>query len=122
MEYVIIMAGGTGSPVFTTDMCAALRASEIDADVVFKATKVDGVFDADPLTDPAAKKYDTLTYAKVLDDRLGVMDLTAIMMCMQRAIPIVVFQFSIKGNLARALAGEAVGTIIIDATGASHGD
>ncbi len=122
---VVIFAGGTGSPFFTTDMCAALRASEIDADVVLKATKVDGVFDADPLTDPAAKKYDTLTYAKFLDDQLGVMDLTAIMMCMQRAIPIVVFRFSKKGNIARALAGEAVGTTITentDATGTSHGD
>ncbi len=114
---VVIFAGGTGSPFFTTDMCAALRASEIDADVVFKATKVDGVFDADPMVDPTANKYDTLTYGKVIGDRLGVMDLTAITMCMEQAIPIVVFQFSKKGNLARALAGEAVGTIITDAKG-----
>ncbi len=114
---VVIFAGGTGNPFFTTDMCAALRASEIDADVVFKATKVDGVFDADPVTNPAAKKYDTLTYNKVISDRLAVMDLTAITMCMEQAIPIVVFQFSKKGNLASALAGEAAGTIITDAKG-----
>ena len=113
-QRVVILAGGTGSPFFTTDMCAALRASEIHADVVFKATKVDGVFDADPVTHPEAKKYERLTYQKVLADRLGVMDLTAISMCMEQRIPIVVFQLTIPGNLRRAVCGEPVGTIITD--------
>ncbi len=109
---VILLAGGTGSPFFTTDMCAALRANEIGADVLMKATKVDGVFDADPVTCPDAKKYDRLTYQKFLADRLGLMDLTAVSMCMQNHIPIMVFQLSIPGNLLQAVCGEPVGTIV----------
>ena len=109
---VVLLAGGTGSPFFTTDMCAALRANEIAAEVLFKATKVDGVFDADPVKNPDAKKYDTLSYQKVLADRLGVMDLTAISMCMESRIPIVVFQLDKPGNLQAALAGKPVGTLI----------
>jgi len=109
---VVIFAGGTGSPFFTTDMCAALRAAEIDAQVVMKATKVDGVYDRDPVNDPSAVKYDQLTYGKVLADALGVMDLTAITMCMESQMPIMVFQFDKPGNLRRALAGEHVGTVI----------
>ncbi len=111
---VVVMAAGTGSPFFTTDMCAALRANEVNAEVVLKATKVDGVFDADPLTHPNAKKYDRLSYQKVLADRLGVMDLTAISMCMESRIPIIVLQLTNKGNLLKAVRGEQVGTIITE--------
>jgi uridylate kinase len=111
---VVILAAGTGNPFFTTDTCAALRAGELEADVLFKATKVDGVFQADPVTDPKARRYDRLTYQQVLADRLGVMDLTAISMCMERHIPIVVFQLSKPGNLLRAAMGEPVGTIVSD--------
>ena len=109
---LVILAGGTGSPFFTTDTCAALRALEIGAEVFFKATKVDGVFEADPVKCPDAKKYETLSYQKVLADRLGVMDLTAISLCMESDIPIVVFQLSKSGNLAAAVRGEPIGTTI----------
>jgi len=109
---LVILAGGTGSPFFTTDTCAALRALEIGAEVLFKATKVDGVFEADPVKHPDAKKYDTLSYEKVLADRLGIMDLTAISLCMESDIPIVVFQLSKRGSLAAAIRGEATGTTI----------
>ncbi len=111
---VVILAAGTGSPFFTTDMCAALRANEIDAEVLLKATKVDGVFDNDPVTHPDAVKYDTLTYQKVLADKLGVMDLTAISMCMTTDVPIIVFKLTEPGNLLRAVRGEAIGTLITD--------
>ena len=109
---VVILAGGTGSPFFTTDTCAALRASELGAEVLFKATKVDGVFDSDPIENPAAKKYDKLTYDKVLADRLGVMDLTPISLCMANKIPIIVFELSRPGNLVGAVCGRKVGTIV----------
>ena len=111
---VVLFAAGTGSPFFTTDMCAALRANEIGAEALLKATKVDGVFDADPVKKPQARKYDRLTYAQVLNDRLGVMDLTAISMCMESRIPIVVFQLTKPGNLLKAARGEAVGTTIAE--------
>ncbi len=111
---VVILAAGTGNPFFTTDMCAVLRANEIHAEVLLKATKVDGVFDDDPAKNPKAKKFDHLTYKKVLDDKLGVMDFTAISMCMESHIPIVVFKLSTPGNLAKAVAGEKVGTTITD--------
>jgi len=111
---LVILAGGTGSPFFTTDTCAALRASEIAAEVLIKATKVNGVFDADPITTPNARRYDRLSYHKVLSDKLEVMDLTAIAMCMESRIPIIVFQMSMVGNLLRAVRGENVGTIVTD--------
>lgn len=111
---VVILAAGTGSPYFTTDMCAALRANEIDAEVLLKATKVDGVFDSDPVRNPQANKYERLSYQKVLADRLGVMDLTAISMCMETSLPIVVFQLAKAGNLLRAVMGEHVGTTVSD--------
>jgi uridylate kinase len=111
---IVILAGGTGSPFFTTDMCAALRAAELDCDVMIKATKVDGVFDSDPVTNPQATKYDRLTYQKILADRLGVMDLTAVSMCMENEIPMMVLQVTKPGNLAAALAGQPVGTLITD--------
>ncbi|MFP4354084.1 MAG: UMP kinase [Phycisphaerae bacterium] len=111
---IVVLAGGTGSPFFTTDMCAALRAAELDCDVLIKATKVDGVFDADPVKNPQARRYDTLSYQKVLADRLGVMDLTAISMCMENGIPVMVFQLDKPGNLAAALNGKPVGTLVTD--------
>jgi len=109
---IVILAGGTGNPFFTTDMCAALRANEIGADVLFKATKVDGVFDDDPEANPAAAKFDRLTYQKVITDRLAVMDMTAVAMCMENALPIVVFQLSRPGSLLKAVRGEHVGTLV----------
>jgi uridylate kinase len=109
---VVIFAAGTGSPLFTTDMCAALRAGEVQAQAVLKATKVDGVYDADPEKHPGAKKYKQLTYQKAIRDRLGVMDLTAISLCMECHIPIVVFRLSTRGNFRRAVTGQAVGTLI----------
>jgi len=109
---VVILAGGTGNPFFTTDTCAALRASEINAEVLLKATKVDGVFDSDPMTNPNARRYDRISYEKVLVDRLGVMDLTAISMCLESRIPIVVFRLSEPGNLIGVICGENIGTVI----------
>ncbi|MFB3891249.1 MAG: UMP kinase [Phycisphaerae bacterium] len=111
---VVIFAGGTGSPFFTTDTCAALRAAEVGADVLLKATKVDGVFDSDPAVNKAAKKYDRLTYDKVLADRLGVMDLTAVELCRASRIPIVVFALARPGSLVDAVSGKRVGTIVSD--------
>ncbi len=109
---VLLLAGGTGSPFFTTDSGAALRARELRADALLKATKVDGVFDSDPAENADATKYDRLDYRKVLADRLGVMDLAAVSLCMEGEIPIIVFQLTLPGNLAAAVAGEKVGTVI----------
>ncbi len=109
---LVILSGGTGSPFFTTDTGAALRASEIQAEVLFKATKVDGVFDSDPIRNPSAKKFDRLTYGEVLARQLGVMDLAAVSLCMESKIPVIVFRMSQPGNLAAAVAGKTVGTII----------
>jgi uridylate kinase len=109
---VVIFAAGTGNPYFTTDTTAALRALEIHADVVMKATKVDGVFDADPKTHPDAVKFDELTYIDVLRRNLQVMDSTAISLCMDNGLPIIVFNMEVEGNIERALKGEPVGTIV----------
>ena len=111
---VVVFAAGTGCPFFSTDMCAALRASEIDAEALMKATKVDGVFDSDPMKNKDAKKYDQLKYEKVLADRLGVMDLAAVTMCMESRISVIVFEFFKPDNLINALSGEKVGTIVTD--------
>jgi uridylate kinase len=111
---VVILAGGTGNPYFTTDTGASLRACELHADVMMKATKVDGVFDSDPAVNPAAHKYDQLTYDKVLADQLGVMDLSAIQMCKENGLPVMVFQFTRPGNLLAAIQGKKVGTLIED--------
>ena len=111
---IVIFAGGTGNPFFTTDTCAALRALEIDAEVLLKATKVDGVYGGDPVKSPDARRYDRLTYQKVLSDRLGVMDLAAVSMCMETKLPIIVFQLSKAGSLAAAVCGRHVGTTIRD--------
>ncbi len=109
---VVICAGGTWSPFFSTDTCAALRACELGADALLKATKVDGVFDDDPATNPDAVKFDRLTYAEVLARRLGVMDLAAISLCMESNIPVVVFRLDVDGHLAAAVRGEPVGTVV----------
>lgn len=107
---VVIMAGGTGNPFFTTDTAAGLRAIEIQADVMFKATKVDGVYTADPVKDPAAVKYDRLSYDEVLEKRLGVMDLTAIVLCRDHHMPLRVVNMNTAGEMRRAVLGETVGT------------
>jgi uridylate kinase len=109
---VVIFVGGTGNPYFTTDTAAALRAMEIGADVVFKATKVDGVYTADPETDPSAVKFDELTYIEVLSRRLKVMDSTAISLCMDNRFPIVVFNLNEAGRLRQVVYGERVGTLV----------
>ncbi len=109
---VVIFAAGTGNPYFTTDTTAALRALEIGADCIMKATKVDGVFDADPKNNPDAVKFDELTYIDVLNRGLQVMDSTAISLCMDNDMPILVFNMQTAGNIERALMGEAVGTIV----------
>jgi len=108
----IILAAGTGNPFFTTDTCAALRATEIQADVVLKATKVDGIYDSDPKKNPTAKLYNEITYEQVHADKLRVMDLTAITLCMERKIPLVVFNLKTPGNILRVMRGEKVGTKI----------
>ena len=107
---IVIFVGGTGSPYFTTDTTASLRAMEIGADVILKATKVAGVYDTDPLLNPDARKYDELTYLDVLKKQLKVMDATAISLCMEHQIPIVVFSLKEKGNIKRVVLGEKVGT------------
>ena len=109
---VVIFAGGTGNPYFSTDSAAALRASEIGADALLKATKVDGIYTADPKKDPKAKKYASLRYETALEKRLKVMDSAAFALCMDNAIPIVVFDFFDPRALERLMKGEAVGTIV----------
>ncbi|PKQ21253.1 MAG: UMP kinase [Actinobacteria bacterium HGW-Actinobacteria-6] len=109
---VVIFAAGTGNPYFTTDTTAALRALEIGADCIMKATKVDGVYDADPVTHPDAVRFDELPYIEVLSRGLAVMDNTAISLCMDNNLPIIVFNMDKPGNIARALNGERVGTIV----------
>ncbi|MBP9676466.1 MAG: UMP kinase [Anaerolineaceae bacterium] len=109
---VVIFGGGTGNPYFSTDTAAALRAMEIEADVLIKATKVDGVYDSDPKTNPAAKKFDDLTYIDTINQRLGVMDSTAITMCMEHNLPIHVLNLWDIGALKKALYGEKTGTIV----------
>jgi uridylate kinase len=107
---VVILAGGTGNPYFTTDTTAALRATEIGADVVMKGTKVDGVYDADPVKNPSAQMFECLSYLEVLNRKLKVMDLTAISLCMENKLPIIVFNLQKQGNLKRILCGEKVGS------------
>lgn len=109
---VVIFGAGSGNPFFTTDTAAALRAAEIDAEVVFKATKVDGVYDEDPAVNPKARRYNSLTYSHVLAKDLKVMDSTAIALCKDNNIPIMVFDLSVSGNIVRAIRGEPVGTIV----------
>ncbi len=109
---VVILVAGTGNPYFTTDTCASLRAVELSCEVLLKATKVDGIYSADPRKDPAAIRYPTLTYTRALEQKLGVMDLTAMTMCMEHSLPVVVFDYKVTGNVRRAVRGEAVGTVV----------
>ncbi|MGE3974036.1 MAG: UMP kinase [Bdellovibrionales bacterium] len=110
---VVIFVAGTGNPYFTTDTAAALRAMEINADAIFKATKVDGIYDKDPMKFKDAKKYDQLTYIEVLQQQLKVMDSTAISLCMDNNLPIVTFNLKTKGNIKRILNGDPIGTIVV---------
>jgi uridylate kinase len=110
---VVIFAAGTGNPFFTTDTAAALRAIEVNADLMLKATKVDGIYTADPVKDKKAKKYDVLTYDEVLDRRLGVMDQTAIVLCRDHKLPLRVFNMNAAGDLMRLMKGSSdVGTLV----------
>jgi uridylate kinase len=109
---VVLFAAGTGNPYFTTDTAAALRAMEIKAEVILKATKVDGIYSADPVTNPGATKFATLSYLDVLDRRLQVMDATAVSLCMDNKLPIVVFNLREPGNMKRAILGEPIGTTV----------
>jgi uridylate kinase len=109
---VVVFAAGTGNPYFTTDTAAALRAMEIKADVIMKGTKVEGIYTADPMLDKAATKYDDISYLKVLEQRLKVMDATAISLCMDNKLPIVVFNLRTPGNVRRVIMGEPVGTTV----------
>ncbi len=109
---VVVFAAGTGNPYFTTDTAAALRAMEVKAEVILKATKVDGIYNADPVKDPTATRYERISYLQVLQDRLQVMDATAISLCMDNKLPIVVFNLRTPGNVRRVVAGEPVGTTV----------
>ncbi|MBM3404362.1 MAG: UMP kinase [Bacteroidetes bacterium] len=110
--YVLLLSGGTGNPFFTTDSAAALRGVEIEADVVFKGTRVDGVYTADPEKNPKAKKYDTLSFAEALKNKLAIMDQTAFTLCQENRLPVVVFNFNKKGNLLKAVEGKKTGTLV----------
>jgi uridylate kinase len=109
---VVVFAAGTGNPYFTTDTAAALRAMEMRAEVILKGTKVDGVYTADPFVEPSAERYDTISYLEVLERGLKVMDATAISLCMDNKLPIVVFNLRQPGNLRRVITGEGVGTTV----------
>lgn len=109
---VVIFGAGTGNPFFTTDTAAALRANEIGAEVLMKATQVDGVYDSDPKKNPNAKKFDELDYTTVLRDNLGVMDATAVSLCRENKLPILVFDLTSPGNILRILQGERIGTLV----------
>jgi uridylate kinase len=109
---VVVFGAGSGNPFFTTDTAAALRAAEIDANVIFKATKVDGIYDSDPNLNPDAKRFESLTFTHVLNQDLRVMDTTAIAMCRENNIPIIVFNLLERGNIQRVIAGEKVGTYV----------
>ncbi len=111
---LVILAGGTGSPYFSTDTAAALRGMELRSDVILKATKVDGVYDRDPLLSPDAMKFPHITYRDVLSKGLTVMDTTAISLCMDNSLPIIVFNLNVPGNLKRVVSGEKVGSLVAD--------
>ncbi len=114
---VVIFAGGTGNPYFSTDTAAALRAMEIGAQVILKGTKVDGIYEADPLTNPSAKMYNELPFLSIINQNLKVMDSTAITLCMDNALPLIVFNFKETGNLKRVTQGDKIGTLV---TAGSH--
>ncbi len=107
---VVILAAGTGNPFFTTDTCASLRACELSCDALLKATKVDGVYDADPKTNPNAKRYASLSFDEAINKQLGVMDITAMAMCREHHIPVIVFDFKVPDNICRVVEGQPIGT------------
>ncbi|MDR4492998.1 MAG: UMP kinase [Nitrospirales bacterium] len=109
---VVIFAAGTGNPYFTTDTAAALRAMEIGAQVILKGTKVDGIYDADPVTHPSAKRFTELPFLSVLNKSLRVMDATAITLCMDNDLPIIVFSLTVRGNIQKILEGQPIGTLV----------
>jgi uridylate kinase len=109
---VVILAAGTGNPFFTTDTAASLRAIEIGADVLLKATKVDGVYDADPMSNPDAKRFETVSYDQVLSDKLSVMDATAIVMCRDNDLPLRIFDLTRENALVQAMSGDDIGTVV----------
>ncbi len=109
---VVVFAAGTGNPYFTTDTAAALRAMEMKAEVILKGTKVDGIYTADPVKDPHAARYDSISYLQVLQERLQVMDATAISLCMDNKLPILVFNLKTPGNIRRVVMGEKIGTLV----------
>jgi len=109
---VVVFAAGTGNPYFTTDTAAALRAMEMKAEVILKGTKVDGIYTADPVKDPSATRFDRISYLQVLQDRLQVMDATAISLCMDNKLPILVFNLKTPGNIRRVVMGETIGTLV----------
>jgi uridylate kinase len=109
---VVVLGAGTGNPFFSTDTAAALRAMELKAEVILKATKVDGIYDADPMLEPTATRFDRISYLQVLEQGLKVMDATAISLCMDNRLPIVVFNLRTPGNIKRAIVGEAVGSLV----------
>jgi len=109
---VVVFGAGTGNPYFSTDTAAALRAMEIRADVILKATKVDGIYDADPMTHPEANRFERISYLQVLEQGLQVMDATAISLCMDNRLPIVVFNLKTPGNIRRAIVGEPIGSLV----------
>jgi uridylate kinase len=109
---VVVLAGGTGNPFFTTDTCAALRATELDCDVVLKATKVDGVYTADPKKDPSATRYERLSFDEALSKGLKIMDATALAMCKEQKLPVLVFDFKKSGNIRAVVEGKSIGTLI----------
>jgi len=108
----VIFGGGTGNPYFSTDTAAALRASEMDADALLKATKVDGVYTADPVKNPSAKRYKRISYQEAIAKQLKVMDAAAFALCMENSVPIIVFDFFKEGNLEKVVAGEPIGTLV----------
>ena len=111
---IVIFAAGTGNPYFTTDTAAALRAAEVHADLIMKATKVDGVYDADPQKEPAAQRFERLSYEEAIQRNLQFMDQTAIQLCRQNGVPIVVFDMTVRGNILKVVSGETVGTLVTE--------
>jgi uridylate kinase len=109
---VLILAAGTGNPYFTTDTCASLRGAELNADILLKATKVDGVYTSDPKKNASAKRFEKLTFTEAIEKQLKVMDMTALAMCMENKLPVVVFDFKKHGNIRRVVEGESLGTLV----------
>ena len=112
-DRIVIFAAGTGNPFFTTDSAASLRAIEIEAEIMLKATKVDGIYTADPVTNPDAKRYEKLTFDEALEQKLGVMDATALVLCREHNMPVRVFDLFGEGHLAKIVAGEDIGTLVV---------